>query len=243
MEVATEFGTARVTEGRFAGAEVLHLSRHLEGHARLSHQVTHQANIAALRDRGAEARSWPYGLRCGRPDGPARFAVVFDDLHFLANRLADGSICTLHTEPGPSRAAGTGSSRTRSPRRCAPRCWRARPTRASKPATAAATATSTGRASTRRPRSARWRPAASRRSARRRGRRPCWPARPGIPFALLGYATDYANGVETRSRRRWRSSSASCGESPEAFARRSPPRCDGSPGGTLTPVGAHFRWD
>ena len=26
--------------------------------------------------------------------------IVFDDLHFLANRLPDGSLCTLHTEPG-----------------------------------------------------------------------------------------------------------------------------------------------
>ena len=26
--------------------------------------------------------------------------VVFDDLHFLTNRLPDGSICTLYTEPG-----------------------------------------------------------------------------------------------------------------------------------------------
>ena len=26
--------------------------------------------------------------------------LVFDDLHFLVNRLPDGSICTLHTEPG-----------------------------------------------------------------------------------------------------------------------------------------------
>jgi len=25
--------------------------------------------------------------------------IVFDDLHFLANRLPDGSLCTLHTEP------------------------------------------------------------------------------------------------------------------------------------------------
>src|SRR4051794_22380176 len=54
-EVATRFGTARVTEGRFAGADVLHVSRHGEGHPRLSNHVTHQANIAALAERGADA--------------------------------------------------------------------------------------------------------------------------------------------------------------------------------------------
>jgi purine nucleoside phosphorylase len=26
--------------------------------------------------------------------------VCFDDLHFLSNRLPDGSLCTFHTEPG-----------------------------------------------------------------------------------------------------------------------------------------------
>jgi 5'-methylthioadenosine phosphorylase len=31
--------------------------------------------------------------------------IVFDDLHFPDNRLSDGSICTLHDEPG---AAGRG---------------------------------------------------------------------------------------------------------------------------------------
>jgi purine nucleoside phosphorylase len=105
VEVATPFGTATVTEGRFAGVDVLHVSRHLPGHPRLSHQVTHQANIWALRERGAEAVVAV--TVCGAVDRTVELGslVVFDDLHFLVNRLADGSICTLHTEPGdPDRA-------------------------------------------------------------------------------------------------------------------------------------------
>jgi purine nucleoside phosphorylase len=102
-EVATEFGTALVTEGRFAGADVVHLSRHGEGHARLSNHVAHQANIAALRERGADAILAV--TVCGAVDRalPLGTLVVFDDLHFLANRLPDGSVCTLHTEPGRPR--------------------------------------------------------------------------------------------------------------------------------------------
>ena len=38
--------------GTFAGADVLHVSRHEAGHARLSNHVTHRANIAALAQRG-----------------------------------------------------------------------------------------------------------------------------------------------------------------------------------------------
>ncbi len=99
-EVATPFGPAAVTVGDFAGAEVLHVARHGDGHARLSSAVTHQANIWALRDLGADAI---LGVTvCGATDltVPLGSLVVFDDLHFLANRLPDGSLCTLHTEPG-----------------------------------------------------------------------------------------------------------------------------------------------
>jgi purine nucleoside phosphorylase len=98
--VETPFGSARVTHGTFAGADVLHVARHGEGHAVLSSGVTHQANIWALRERGADAI---IGVTvCGAVDRAVELGslIVFDDLHFLANRLPDGSLCTLHTEPG-----------------------------------------------------------------------------------------------------------------------------------------------
>ena len=53
--VKTRFGSAPVTSGRFAGADVLHVSRHRPGHQLLSSSVTHQANIAALKQLGADA--------------------------------------------------------------------------------------------------------------------------------------------------------------------------------------------
>ena len=39
--------------GAFAGVDVLHVSRHGEGHVRLSNHVTHRANIAALQRSSA----------------------------------------------------------------------------------------------------------------------------------------------------------------------------------------------
>ena len=98
--VETAFGAAPVTAGRFAGADVLHVSRHREGHERLSSQVTHQANIAALRERGADAILAVTVCGALDPELELGTLVVFDDLHFLANRLPDGSICTLYTQPG-----------------------------------------------------------------------------------------------------------------------------------------------
>jgi hypothetical protein len=61
-----------------------------------------------------------------------------------------------------------------------------------------------------------------------------------LPFALVGYATDYANGVR-RSRRRW-SGCALIAASPDAFARllaATVPRIDA---GALAPPGIIYRF-
>jgi 5'-methylthioadenosine phosphorylase len=98
--VATPWGEALVARGRWAGADVLHISRHGEGHARLSNHVTHRANIAALKQLGAA------GVLavtvCGAVDPALELGslVCFDDLHFLANRLASGELCTFYAQPG-----------------------------------------------------------------------------------------------------------------------------------------------
>jgi purine nucleoside phosphorylase len=99
--VSTRWGDALVTRGQGApGVEVLHIARHEEGHQRLSNHVRHQANIAALKDLGADCA---IGVTvCGAVDQsvPLGSLVVFDDLHFPANRLADGSLCTFYDAPG-----------------------------------------------------------------------------------------------------------------------------------------------
>lgn len=104
-QVATEFGAVALTRGELGGVDVVHVSRHLEGHARLSNHVTHQANIAALRDAQVDAILAVTVCGAVDPTIPLGTLVAFDDLHFLSNRLPDGSLCTLHTEPGrPGRA-------------------------------------------------------------------------------------------------------------------------------------------
>ena len=103
--VETPFGVAEVSRGRLAGVELLHISRHGAGHARLSNQLTHQANIWALKQLGAAA---VVGCTsCGAVDPSLELGslVVFDDLHFASNRLPDGSLCTFFVTPGdPTRA-------------------------------------------------------------------------------------------------------------------------------------------
>jgi purine nucleoside phosphorylase len=102
--IATRFGETVVVRGRIEGVEVLHVSRHGEGHRRLSNHVTHRSNISALKQLGADCVLAV--TVCGAVDPSVELGslIVFDDLHFLANRLADGSLCTLYDAPGdPSR--------------------------------------------------------------------------------------------------------------------------------------------
>jgi purine nucleoside phosphorylase len=96
----TRFGEALVTRGHGGEVEVLHVSRHGEGHRLLSNHVTHRANVAALKELGAECVLAV--TVCGAVDAsvPLGSLIVFDDLHFLVNRLADGSLCTFHDTPG-----------------------------------------------------------------------------------------------------------------------------------------------
>ena len=99
-EVATPYGRAEVTRGKLGSEEVLHVSRHGEEHHRLSNHVPHRAHIWALKEAGA--RCVVATTACGAvdPDVPLGGLIVFDDLHFPVNRLDDGSICTFFDTPG-----------------------------------------------------------------------------------------------------------------------------------------------
>jgi 5'-methylthioadenosine phosphorylase len=240
-EVMTEFGTAFVTEGRFAEHDVLHVSRHLPGHPRLSHQVTHQANIAALRDRGAEAILAV--TVCGAVDRAVELGtlIVFDDLHFLANRLPDGSICTLHVEPGrPGRAHWVYESPFSAPLRQALLAGAAEAGLAARDggcyghvdgprfntrteirmlAQCGVTAVS-----------------------QTAGPEIVLAGEASIPYALVGYATDYANGVHpepTPVDELMRLIQAS----PAAFAATLTAALPRVAAAALEPVGTHLRFD
>ncbi len=104
-DVETEHGAARISRGTLAGVEAVHVSRHGEGHVRLSNHVTHRANVAALRDAGCDAVLAVTVCGAVDPDVPLGSLIVFDDLHFVANRLADGSLCTFYDAPGDPRRA------------------------------------------------------------------------------------------------------------------------------------------
>jgi purine nucleoside phosphorylase len=98
--LSTEWGDALVSRGRLAGVDVLHISRHGDGHVRLSNHVTHQANIAALKRLGAVGAIAVTVCGAVDPEVELGSLICFDDLHFPANRLPDGSLCSFHQEAG-----------------------------------------------------------------------------------------------------------------------------------------------
>ena len=100
VSVTTPFGEAAVTRGTYADVAILHISRHGSGHARLSNHVNHRANIWALKELGASAVIGCTACGAVDPTLPLGSLVIFDDLHFIANRLPDGSLCTFFVEPG-----------------------------------------------------------------------------------------------------------------------------------------------
>ncbi len=98
--VSTPYGDVEVSEGSWVGVDVLHIARHGLGHARLSNAINHRANVWALRERGASA---VIGLTaCGTVDPSVELGsiVLFDDLYFPSNRLPDGALCTFFDQIG-----------------------------------------------------------------------------------------------------------------------------------------------
>jgi purine nucleoside phosphorylase len=100
QRVETKFGEAVVSVGRVGRWRVGAISRHGPGHRFLPHQIGYRANLAALSQLGARGvlattvvGAVDPALVLGRP-------VLFDDLFFPENRLPNGEICTIFTEPG-----------------------------------------------------------------------------------------------------------------------------------------------
>lgn len=103
--VETRFGGATVETGRLGATEVAFVRRHGAAHERLSSSVEHRANIAALVELGAKAIVGTTVCGVIDPEIPLGQAILFDDAFFPDNRLPDGSPCTFFDQPGdPARA-------------------------------------------------------------------------------------------------------------------------------------------
>ncbi len=242
-EVATPFGPAVVTAGRLAGVEVLHVSRHGDGHQRLSNHVNHRANVWALRASGADAAIGATVCGALDPELPLGSLVVFDDLHFLANRLPDGSICTLHSEPGASGRGHWIFDAPFSPPLRAALLAGAREARRPVRHGGCYGHVDGPRFNTRTEIRMLWQAGVTAVS-QTAGPETVLCGEAELPYALLGYATDYANGVRPQPTP-VEELVRLIGESGEAFAATlgATVALLGGDGPAPDPVGTHLRFD
>lgn len=101
QKVATPYGEVPIFFGTTdEGVEIVFLARHGENHHVLSNMINHRANLYALKEKGVGAI-----LACtsaGLIDTSLELAscCVFDDLFFPDNRLPGGEPCTFFNTPG-----------------------------------------------------------------------------------------------------------------------------------------------
>ena len=98
--ISTEYGPAALTRADLGnGRDLLFLARHGAGHSLPPHRINHRANIAALRDLGADAVFATTAVGSLRPEIHPGDFVILDD--FLD--MTKGEVVTFYGEPGGVR--------------------------------------------------------------------------------------------------------------------------------------------
>jgi 5'-methylthioadenosine phosphorylase len=94
----TRFGDVSVRTGQLEGREIAFLARHGKRHSILPNMINHRANLMAL--KALETTAIVATTVCGvlDPDIPLARLVVFDDLYFPENRLPNGEMCSLYNK-------------------------------------------------------------------------------------------------------------------------------------------------
>ena len=96
----TPYGDVDLLFGRLNNIDVVHISRHGSQHHNLSNHVNHRANLSALISAGVDAVIGCTVCGAVTPSFKPGSLVVFDDLYFPSNRLPDGSLCTWYETAG-----------------------------------------------------------------------------------------------------------------------------------------------
>ncbi len=100
LKISTKYGEAKIRKGALDNLQVAYIIRHGEGHKILPNLINHRANFLALTE--LETQAIVGTTVCGvlDPSIPLAKLVVFDDLYFPDNRLPNGETCTVYEEEG-----------------------------------------------------------------------------------------------------------------------------------------------
>lgn len=100
MAIETKHGKVLMTTGIIQGKRLAFLARHGENHRFLPNKINYKANLLALKE--VETKAILATTVCGILDSdiPLAKLAVFDDLYFPDNRLPNGEACTIYDEIG-----------------------------------------------------------------------------------------------------------------------------------------------
>lgn len=99
-KVRTRFGETTLRVGLLKGRKIAFLVRHGKGHAILPNTINYRANLLALKELGAKAIVGTTVCGVLKPSLPLARLVVFSDIFFPDNRLPGGEACSMYDRVG-----------------------------------------------------------------------------------------------------------------------------------------------
>ena len=100
LRIETRYGDASIRRGIVNGKEIAFIARHGKDHIILPNMINYRANLLALRK--LETKAIVATTACGVLDSSISLTrlAVFDDLYFPDNRLPSGEACTVYNTIG-----------------------------------------------------------------------------------------------------------------------------------------------
>lgn len=99
----TPFGTAEMVTGNLAGQPVVCWARHRLGHADLPNHINYRAAFSAFAQLEVKAILATSVVGLLAPNLPLAQPILFDELYFPDNRLPSGELCSIFTAAQPGR--------------------------------------------------------------------------------------------------------------------------------------------
>ncbi len=100
LRIETRYGDASIRKGAVEGKKVVFIARHGKGHSILPNMINYRANLTALKELRTKAIVATTVCGVLDPSIPLAKLAVFDDLYFPDNRFPDGEACTVYEKRG-----------------------------------------------------------------------------------------------------------------------------------------------
>jgi 5'-methylthioadenosine phosphorylase len=99
----TPYGPAEIASGSLGDHQIHFIARHKKNHRLLPNMINYRANMYALKKNGVQLVLATSVMGILDPGLPLATVLLFKDLFFPDNRLPGGETCTMFTEEGGER--------------------------------------------------------------------------------------------------------------------------------------------